>query len=75
VTGVIRPIPPDVARPDDLLEYFTKQQWQHAPVWNGTLNPLGHGYIPVLVTYAGIGLKAYTKAVDRIPYLILASSC
>lgn len=71
-TRVIRAIPLEVARPDDLVKYFSTQQWRQAAVWNGTFNPFGHGYIPVLVTYSGKLLKAYTKATDRIPYLILA---
>jgi hypothetical protein len=68
-TRSVRPIPPSVARPDDLVEYFNSQRWQEAPVWSGSLNPLGDGYIPVLVTYAGRVLKIYTNAVDRIPYV------
>jgi hypothetical protein len=61
-----------VARPDDLVQYFDSKRWQEATVWIGIFNPLGDGYVPVLVTYAGKVLKIYTNAVDRIPYVSFA---
>jgi hypothetical protein len=54
--------------PDDLVTYYYAREWLSAETWTGVWNPLGEGYGPKVVEYLGVGLKAYTKAVDRIPY-------
>jgi len=66
-TRTIRRIPPSVGRPDDLVSYYDKQQWRQISPWLGAFNPLGQGYVPAFVEYAGTALKMYTRAVDGVP--------
>ena len=65
---MVRQLPPEIGRPEVIVAFYNKQQWQQAVPWEGPFNPLGEGPVPKLLGYAGAGLKTYTKIVDRIPY-------
>ena len=67
-TRTVRRLPPEVARPAEIVAYYQKGQWKDAATWDGPLNPLGDGLLSKLVSYVGVTLKGYTRAVDRVPY-------
>ena len=64
----MRQLPPEVARPVEIVTFYNKREWQQAAPWQGRLNPLNEGLVAKLVGYVGVMLKAYTRLVDRIPY-------
>jgi hypothetical protein len=67
----VRVIPPHVAMPEVLVKYYGSKEWMHIAAWDSMWNPLGEGFAPKAVECFGVALKAYTKAVDRIPYVSL----
>ena len=67
----VRVLPLHVAMPEDLVKYYSAKEWVHTAAWDNMWNPLGEGFAPKVVEYLGVGLKAYTNAVDRIPYVSL----
>ena len=67
-TRSVRKLPQELARPADLVAYYTERGWRIVDEWTGPLNPLGEGPFPLLVDYVGRALKVYTRLVDNVPY-------
>jgi hypothetical protein len=67
---MVRRLPPEVARPAEIVTFYKTEQWKQAAPWVGPFNPLSDSISAKFLSYAGIAIKVYTRAVDRIPFFL-----
>lgn len=72
-TRTVRRLPPEIARPLEIVIFYQKDQWKDVAIWDGPLNPLDDGLLPKLASFVGVTLKGYSRAVDSIPYVSLVT--
>jgi len=68
-TRTIRRFPLQIGRPKEIYALYENERWKQVSPWVGSFNPLGNGTTVKLMLYAGVAVKAYTRAVDRIPFV------